>query len=73
MRRAFIENDLSRNARLAAAGADIPQWKIAEKLGISPAKLCGWRRHGMTVEEYVKVINAIEEIKKGEADGKGQV
>lgn len=64
MKRLFTENELSRKARVAAAEAMAPQWKIAEKLGISPSLLCYWRRRGMTAEEYARVIMAINEIRR---------
>ena len=68
MKRLFTENDLSRKARIAAAEALTPQWEIAEKLGISPSKLCYWRRRGMTEDEYLQVMMAINEIKKEEQE-----
>ena len=64
MKRLFTENELSRKARIAAAEAMVPQWRIAEKLGISPSLLCFWRRRGMTEDEYLRVMMAINEIKK---------
>lgn len=65
MRRAFIEDERAKKARLAAAEASIPQWKIAEELGISPQCLTAWRRSGMTEDQYIRVMVAISKIKEG--------
>lgn len=74
MKRLFTENELSRKARLAAAEALIPHWRIAEQLRVSPSMLCYWRRHGMTESEYLKIMQAINEIKKGAKEhGKAEV
>jgi len=64
LKRLFSEDELSRKARVAAAEAMVPQWKIAEKLGISPGLLCYWRRRGMTEDEYFKIMMAIKELKR---------
>lgn len=64
MKRNFTEDDRAKKARLAAAEANLPHWMIAEKLGVSPACLCGWRRRGMTEDQFVRVMVAISELKK---------
>lgn len=55
------ENSKVRNA---ARIANVPQWKIAEYLGISEPTITRWLRTPLSAEKEKAVMEAIEAIAK---------
>ena len=45
----------------------VPQWRIAQKIGVSEMTLTRWLRVDLTPEKRTLIINAIDEISKSEA------
>lgn len=52
----------NEDIRMIARANYIPQWKIADKLGITDITLCRWLRHDLSEEKKKQIIQAIEEI-----------
>lgn len=50
------------NIRNAARIADIPQWKIADALGISEATFTRWLRVKLSPEREKKVMEVIDRL-----------
>ena len=42
----------------------IPQWMIADRIGISEYTFCKWLRHDLSEEKEARVKTAIEQIEK---------
>lgn len=42
----------------------IPQWKVADFLGISEMTLIRWLRKEVSAEKYDKIMQAVEHLKK---------
>ena len=47
---------------------NVKYWQVAEALGVHPATLTCWLRKELPFEKKIKVMQAIEKIKKGEVD-----
>ena len=47
----------------------VPQWKVAEQIGITPPTLCTWVRSKatLTAERELRIVRALEEL--GAKDG----
>lgn len=58
-------NTKNRDIRLAAGGAGIKQWQIAEKLGIQDTTLSKKLRKELPQEEKEKIFGIIAELAKG--------
>ena len=52
------------NIRNAARIANIPQWKIADALGISEATLTRWLRFQLSPERENKVMEVIDQLSR---------
>ena len=50
------------NIRNAARIANIPQWKIADALGISEATLTRWLRFKLSTERENKILAIIDRL-----------
>ena len=59
-------NTIKANAdiRKAARIADIPLWRIGEKLGISEPTMIRWLRSELPEDKRQRILNAINEISK---------
>lgn len=55
---------LNRNADLKKLKGGVPNWAIAEKLGISEMTLYRWFRQELTPERKLQILEAINSIKK---------
>jgi predicted DNA-binding transcriptional regulator AlpA len=54
---------LNRNQDIKEAKKDVPDWAIAEKLGISENSFYRWIRKELTIEKKVMIMQAIKELK----------
>jgi|GEM_PF-1079994 hypothetical protein len=55
-----IRSEIKRN--------DVKQWQIADELGIHFTTFTCWLRKELPIDKKIKVMQAIEKIKKGEVD-----
>jgi hypothetical protein len=53
--------------RLAARGAGVPLWRVAEEMGVSEPTMTRWLRKELPAEEQQRILAAIERIKGGAA------
>lgn len=51
----------------------VPQWKVAETIGITPSTLCVWVRSKstLTAERELRIVRALEQL-KGAQNGDNQ-
>ncbi len=52
----------NRDIKLAAAGAGVRMWQIADKLGILDCNLSRKLRHELNAEEKDRILSIIREI-----------
>lgn len=57
----------NKNIRLAARGAGVPLWRIAQELGISEPTITRKLRRELPEEEQQRILAIIERIKDGAA------
>ena len=61
---------VNRTIKLAARGAGVPLWKLAEELKLSESTLFRRLRQPLSREEEQQYLAAIENAKEGGADDK---
>lgn len=57
----------NRDLKLAAAGAGVRMWQIADELGILDSNLSRKLRHELPPEEKKKILGIINKLAGGEA------
>ena len=57
------------DVRKAARIADIPQWRICERLGISEPTLTRWLRFELPEDKRQRILNAIDELSREQENG----
>lgn len=58
----------TREIKLRARGAGVPQWKIADALGVSEPTLTRWLRHELPEEKQKQILEAIERLAEGSGE-----
>ena len=53
--------------RLAARGAGVPLWRIAQEMGVSEPTITRRLRTKLPIDEEKKILNIIRRIKEGAA------
>lgn len=54
---------LNRNQDIKEAKKDVPDWAIAEKLGISENSFYRWIRKELSIEKRTMIMQAITDLK----------
>lgn len=54
----------SRNKEIRESKGKVPNWAIAERIGVSENTLLRWMRQEIEGDRKIQILNAIADIKK---------
>lgn len=59
----------NKEVRAEIYKAGFRHWEVAEKVGVSDCSFSVWLRHELTPERKERILRAIDELKKENANG----